>query len=206
MSLFGLLMPFFKNGRALRTSALRLANQDREMHQNDTRKNCMIVSVTGFGNAVRIAFEEVFVRIDAANQVQQSITSLYDTGAFKESAISCAFSLILAFLALTVRIASLRLFCLPCLPPLAAPFAHETQSLGFDSFLSGHRSLECIPAGSPFINGCGLGPRDMSSIASSLSPSLRSCTKSGNLKVFGAAWLDEERLRSWPAVACGTIL
>lgn len=169
MSLFGLLIPFFKTGSACRTLPFRLASQDRKKHQKDTRKNCIIVSVIGFGRAVKMAFEDVFERIDDANHIQHNPTSLYDTGAFKESAISCAFSLILAFLVLTVRIASLKLFCLPCLPPLALPFAQAVQLFGFDSFLRGHRSLECMPAGRPFIKGCGLGPLDMSSTASSFS-------------------------------------
>jgi hypothetical protein len=206
MSLFGLLIPFFKTGIALRTLAYRLANQDRKMHQNETRKNCIIVSVIGFGKAVRMAFEDVFVKIDAANQVQHNPTRRYDTGAFNDSAISCAFSLILAFLILTVRIASLRLFCRPCLVPPALPFAQAAQPPGFDSFLNGHLSLECRPTGSPFMRGFGLGPRDMSSSVSSPLPPLSSWMKSGNLKVVGAAWLDEERRRSSPAVAWGTIL
>ena len=165
----------------------------------------MIVRVMGFGRAVRIAFEDVFVRMDAENQAQHSPTSLYDTGAFNDSAISCAFSLMLAFLPLTVRMASVKLFCLPCLAPLAIPFAQELQVLGFDSFLNGQRALECMPIGNPFIRGAGLGPRDMSSTAFSFC-SLASCTKSGNLNVFGAAWLDEERLRSCPEVAWGTMI
>jgi hypothetical protein len=88
ISLLGLLMPFLRTGMALRILGFRLANQDKKRHQKETRKNCMIVSVMGRGRAVRMAFEDVFVRIDAENQAQHSTTSLYDTGAFNESAIS----------------------------------------------------------------------------------------------------------------------
>ena len=48
--------------------------------------------------------------------------SLTDMGAFNASAISCALALTLPFLVLIVRIASLRLFCRPCLDgPLLYP-------------------------------------------------------------------------------------
>ena len=56
------------------------------------------------------------------------------------------------------------------------------------------------------MRGFGLGPRDMSSSASSSLPSLASWIKSGNLNVVGTALSDEERRRSCPVVACGTIL
>src|SRR3954469_15980539 len=48
-----------------------------------------------------------------------------DKGAFRASAISCAFWLTLAFLVRIVRMASLKLFCLPCLvvEACAVPFA-----------------------------------------------------------------------------------
>ena len=77
MSLLGLLIPFLRTGMALRTLAFRFANHDRKMHQNETRKNCITVRVTGFGRAVKMAFEDVFVRIDAENQAAQSIFIAY---------------------------------------------------------------------------------------------------------------------------------
>jgi hypothetical protein len=120
MSQLGLLMPFFSTGRALRTEALCLASQEENRHQNVTRANCMTVNVMGLGSAVRMAFDEVLDKIEVENQIPQRTTSLYDTGAFRASAISCAFSLMLAFRPLTVCIASLKLFCLPCLDPPAA--------------------------------------------------------------------------------------
>lgn len=72
MSLLGLRMPFFNTGRASRTATFRLANQEKKRHQNDTRRNWTIVKVMGFGRAVKMAFEEVFVRIDVAYQMPQS--------------------------------------------------------------------------------------------------------------------------------------
>lgn len=65
-------MPFFSTGRAFRTAVLRLASHDRNTHQKDTRRNWIIVSVTGFGKAVKMALEEVFVRIEVPYQKAQS--------------------------------------------------------------------------------------------------------------------------------------
>ena len=84
MSLFGLLMPFLRTGTALRTVAFRFASQERKMHQSETRKNCMTVRVIGWGRAVRMALEDVLVRIDAENQAPHSILEVhqhYDKGA-----------------------------------------------------------------------------------------------------------------------------
>ena len=53
-------------------------------------------------------------------------TSFMETGAFKASAISCAFALTLPFLLRIVLMASLRLFWRPCrVMPFACPFAHR---------------------------------------------------------------------------------
>ena len=114
----------------------------------------------------------------------------------------------LAFLPLplTVLIASVRLFCLPCRDDSEVPFAQARQLPGLAAFLSGQRSLECKPAGSPFGSGFGLGPRDMSSNVSSSRISSVSCTKSGNLKVLGRGSSEEECRRSCPVVAWGAIL
>lgn len=48
-------------------------NHERKRHQKETRANCMVVRVTGFGSAVRMALEEAFERIDEQNQTPQSI-------------------------------------------------------------------------------------------------------------------------------------
>lgn len=68
MSLLGLRMPPFRTGKALRTVALRLASHERKTHQKETNINWMTVRVTGLGSAVKMAFEEVFVRMDVAYQ------------------------------------------------------------------------------------------------------------------------------------------
>lgn len=130
----------------------------------------MTVRVTGFGKAVKIAFEEVFVRIEVPYQNPQSITSRKETGAFSACAISCAFSLMLALRVRTVRMASDKLFCLPGRVSLSRPLeAHDAQLFAVESLLAGHRSLECIPGGNPLGSGLGLGPRDMSSPSPSFS-------------------------------------
>lgn len=129
------------------------------------------------------------------------------TGALSDSAISWAFSLMLALLALIVMIASLRLFCRPCRPPPTAEPLAQLVQLPRIEFLAGHRSLECSPAGSPFGSGRGLGPREISSNSfSSNGVCICSCVTSGNLKELGRGWVDDEPRRSMPAVACGTIV
>ena len=135
-------------------------------------------------------------------------TSFIDTGAFSESATSCAVSEILILRVRTVLIASLKLFCLPCLVPLpSAPFAKALHRCILELFRPGHRSLEWSPLGRPCSSGFGVRSRgisDMSSSASSWNSSgWKSCEKRGNLKLpLGLA--DEERRRSGP-VACGAI-
>lgn len=144
----------------------------------------MIVRVTGFGKAVKMALDEVLVKIDVAYQNPQRTTSRKDTGALSDSAISRALSLTLAFLVLTVLIASLKLFCRDFLPPPSLPFAQDDQVLlaGSLCLRAGHRSLECSPGGSPLYRGFGLGPRE---IVSSPSLSIAWSSKSGNLKLVG---------------------
>lgn len=84
----------------------------------------MKVSVMGFGSAVRIDLEEVLVKAELIYQMMHKTTNLIETGAFNASASSCAFALTLPFRVRIFRIASLRLFCLPCLDPgpTACPF------------------------------------------------------------------------------------
>lgn len=131
-------------------------------------------------------------------------TSRRDTGALSDSAISCAFSLMLAFLVLTVLIASLKLFCRFGLVPNLPFAAQDVQLLSDDSFRWGHRSLECSPGGRPFGSGLGLGPRDTSLGSSSSNSTADSALKSGNLNFAGVGLMEEER-RSTVVVACGTI-
>lgn len=70
-SLFGLRMPFLSTGAASRSDALRLASQDKNMHQKETSRNWTIVRVTGLGRAVRMALEEVLERMEVVYQKPQ---------------------------------------------------------------------------------------------------------------------------------------
>lgn len=65
-------MPFRKTGIAFRTAGNRFASHAEKTHQELTKRNCTIVRVTGFGKAVRIAFDDVLDRIDVAYQTPQS--------------------------------------------------------------------------------------------------------------------------------------
>lgn len=153
-----------------------------------------MVSVTGFLSAVKIALDDAFVMMEVVYHTPQSMTSFQLTGALSDSAISCAFSLMLAFRPRTVFIASVKLFCLPCLVFPGAPFEYEFQLFAFDALLAGHRSLECIPCGSPFGNGLCVSSLEKSSDASSASAS---CERSGNLYVpFGFGLMEERRRAS----------
>lgn len=212
ISLLGLLIPFLRTGRALRTDALRFASHAKKTHQKDTRANWMMVKVTGMGREVKMALDEVLVMMDVMYQKAQRpcaaelsaqvrdttrrdymsslslsrslfdhgrsgvegrigyapTTSFMDTGAFSDSAISCTFSWMLAPRprVLTVLIASLKLFCLPCLvfvpAVMPAPPLGSSRELVSRDLRAGHRSLECSPGGRPLGSGRGLGPREMS--------------------------------------------
>jgi hypothetical protein len=58
---------------ASRSVLLCRATNERKTHQKDTSRNCITVSVMGFGNAVKIALEEVLVRIEVAYQILQRV-------------------------------------------------------------------------------------------------------------------------------------
>ena len=126
-------------------------------------------------------------------------TSLKLTGAFNESAISCAFSLMLIFLVRTVWIASVKLFCRACFDPDAWP--HELHCNAFEPFFAGHRSLECKPFGKPLGSGFGVPLREMSSYSfSSKGPFMYSGETSGNLNL-PLGFAGEERRRPSSPVA-----
>lgn len=112
--------------------------------------------------------------------------SLPDTGALRASAISCAFWLTLPFLVRTVRIASLKLFCLPCRLGVH-PFMLR------ESLRACHRSLLCRWFGNP--SGCGIGDAGFGSNVSCVVCSISS-DRSGNLKVAGDGDIDVEVRRS----------
>lgn len=71
ISLLGLLIPFLRTGRALRTDALRFASHAKKTHQKDTRANWMMVKVTGMGREVKMALDEVLVMMDVMYQKAQ---------------------------------------------------------------------------------------------------------------------------------------
>ena len=77
ISLLGFLTPFLSTGTAFLTVGLRFAIQERKMHQKETKKNCMTVSVTGLGSAVKIALEDAFVRMEAENHTMHNIWYSY---------------------------------------------------------------------------------------------------------------------------------
>lgn len=137
-SLEGGRMAWLRAGTHVRSIGYFLARRERMIVHDDTNANCMSVSVTGFGRAVRIALEEVLENIDTAYHTMHRRMSVGDNGAFNASAISCALWLTLARLVRIVRIASPKLFCLPC-PRcccIGAPlFVHRAISL-FGSHLT----------------------------------------------------------------------
>jgi hypothetical protein len=130
----GFLTPFFSAGMCRFKEGNTDANQLRRRHQPETKTNCRIVRVTGLGNASRICFEEVLDMTEAKYHIENKAcsivsyhilsfksvlsshtTSAGETGAFNASAISMAFWLTLPLLVRIVFIASLKLFCRPCL-------------------------------------------------------------------------------------------
>lgn len=103
-----------------------VASQEKRRQKEVTRENWTKVRVAGFGKTFRMALEEVFVRALEVYHIIQRIISKGETGAFNASPISCTFVLTLPLLVRIVLKASLKLFCLPCLPPvLADPFVHD---------------------------------------------------------------------------------
>ena len=84
----------------------------------------------------------------------QRTMSRPDTGALRASAISWAFWLTLPLRPRTVRIASLKLFCLPC-RPTAPPALGVQPFVVCEPLRACQRSLLCRWFGSP--SGCGIG-------------------------------------------------
>ena len=124
-----------------------------------------------------------------------------ETGAFKASAISCAFALTLPFLVRMIRIASLRLFCRLCIGPgpTACPFASPQAT--WLALRCCHRSVLCeTPLIFAYAFGLGVLAEDLkaplsSSCVGRVSLDSGICSKSGNLNV--SARLEEmDRRRS----------
>ena len=65
-------MPFFSAGMDLFRSGKTDATCAKMRHQIETEANCANVNVTGFGKAVKMDFEEVFVRAEVMYHAMQS--------------------------------------------------------------------------------------------------------------------------------------
>lgn len=76
-------MPFFRTGTVFRSVGLCFASHERKRHQNETRKNCMVVRVTGFGKAVNMAFDDAFEKMDVMNHITQSTCIIVSWGPSK---------------------------------------------------------------------------------------------------------------------------
>jgi hypothetical protein len=71
--LLGGRIPYFSTGIDCFSRGYLLARAAKKRHHDDTKANCIKVRVKGFGSAVRIALEEVFVKIEAMYHMPQSI-------------------------------------------------------------------------------------------------------------------------------------
>jgi hypothetical protein len=66
-------IPYFSTGIDCFNRGYLLARAAKKRHHDDTKANCIKVSVKGFGSAVRMALEEVFVKMEAMYHMPQSI-------------------------------------------------------------------------------------------------------------------------------------
>jgi hypothetical protein len=71
-SLDGGRIPYFRKGIVCFMRGNRRANVASSRHQPETKANWTVVSVTGWGSAVRIAFEDMLVKIEVMYQIPQS--------------------------------------------------------------------------------------------------------------------------------------
>ena len=70
--LLGERIPYFSTGIACFTRGYLLAKAVKNRHHTDTKANCTSVRVNGFGSAVRMALEDVFVKMEDMNHTPQS--------------------------------------------------------------------------------------------------------------------------------------
>lgn len=70
-SLDGYLIPFLSAGMAVFKRGKTEANCAKTRHHRETHANCTMVKVTGFGKALRMDFEDVFVSADVMYQTIQ---------------------------------------------------------------------------------------------------------------------------------------
>lgn len=92
-----------------------------------------------------------------------------ETGAFRASAISCAFALMLPFRTLMVRMASLRLFCRRCLDLFVFQSIHPR--------LPSFRVCHPLCATCPFAGSAGPSRSALASVG------VRSCRYVGNFSI-----------------------
>ena len=64
-------MPYLRAGTVFRMAANRCARFAKSRHHSDTNANWTTVRVIGFGNALRIDLDEVFVRAELRYHVWQ---------------------------------------------------------------------------------------------------------------------------------------
>lgn len=98
-------MPNLRAGMAFFMAGKLSASAEKRRQYEETNPNCMSVKVAGFGKAIKMVFEEVFVRAEDRYQTMQSVydhqhtvrqrgdnwrptISFGDTGAFRAPAIS----------------------------------------------------------------------------------------------------------------------
>lgn len=102
-------------------------SQEKKRQRKATKKNWMSVRVAGLGNALRMDFEDVFVKaLDMYHIIQRIYDYQYwlskregglrtinlgDTGAFRASESSCTLALTLPFRVRIILRASLSDFC-----------------------------------------------------------------------------------------------
>ena len=71
-SLEGERIPYFKKGIACFIRGYFLADMASIRHQPETKANCTVVRVMGLGSAVRMALEDMLVKMDVMYQTPQS--------------------------------------------------------------------------------------------------------------------------------------
>lgn len=71
-SLDGERIPYFRKGNVCFIRGYFRAKAARTKHQPETKANCTVVRVMGLGRAVRMAFEDMLVKMDVIYQIPQS--------------------------------------------------------------------------------------------------------------------------------------
>lgn len=68
-------IPYFRNGIVCFMRGNRRASAASRRHHPDTNANCTVVRVMGWGSAVRIVLEDMFVKMEVMYQTPQSSCS-----------------------------------------------------------------------------------------------------------------------------------